>query len=220
MKNPIIPALTALCLISNLLASQVITNDLSISINYAYEANGSQKGRIYTTPAPITKTFLTSDLISQLRKSYPNIITKGAKLQVLLDTNNNITTQVKNTNSLVVNVSEVIYLNPATNSIDSGSLNTFSGASTNKSLSTIEMIYDDTSKNQSNGISFSFQALNSSSTVLNPTKTNGIFSVKTTFSIYGGIGDGFVLSTNNTNQFIIKSATINATGNGFINFNN
>jgi hypothetical protein len=220
MKNPIIPALTAICLISNLSATQVITNDLSISISYAYEANGSQRGSIYTTPAPITKTFLTSDLISQLAKSYPNIITKGAKLQVLLDTNNNITTQVKTTNSRIVNVSEVIYLNPSTNSLYSGSYNSLSGASTDNGLSTIEMIYDDTSKNKSNGISFSFQALNSSSTVLNPTKTNGIFSVKTTFSITGGTGDGFVLSTNNTNQIIIKSASVNATGNGFINFNN
>jgi hypothetical protein len=221
MKYIYLPTLAAIFLISNLSAqTQVITNDVTISISYAYESNGSLKGNIYTTPPPVVKTFSTSDLIQQLAKCYPSIVSKGAKFQVLVDTNNNVTPQIKNSNSTVVNVSEVIQFNLGTNYLYSGSYNTTTGALTDNGLGTVQMVYDDTSKNLSNGFSIAFQALASTSFILNPTKLSGVFNVNTTFSLTGGIGEGFSLISNGTSALIIKNASLNAKGSGSLNYNN
>lgn len=217
MQKIILSSLFAICVLSNLSAqTQVITNDVTISITYAYEAYRSQKGSIYITPAPIVKTVLTKDLISQMKQSYPSIISTGAKLQVLIDTNNNVTPQVKNTNSTVVDVSGIMHFKLGDNSLYSGSYNSSNKASADNDLNILQMVYDDTSINKTNGISFSFQALSYGSIVSSPTTTNGIFAVKTTFSVTGGIGDGFALYSNVPSSVIIKNASMKVTGSGLI----
>jgi len=200
-------------------SAQFITNNLTLSLSRAYEAQSFKVGSASITPSPIWKSFSTIDLISQLKKSCPSIITPRATLQVLVDTNDNIHTQVKNENSTnLVNISDVLKIKIGTNGVSSGSLNTTSAISTINNLSTIEIAYDDTAINSSNGMNFTIHAICSSSVLTTPTKTNGVFLVKSTLSTTGGVGDGYYLSTNGKNYFIIRNTAVNAVGGGYLDF--
>lgn len=213
-----------LFLASNL-SAQLITNDVTLSITYSYEANGYSKGNLYIIPSPVVKTFSTADLITQMAKCRQQIVPKGAKLQIAMDTNDNVFPQVKNSNSTVVDVSDLVTIAPGTNGLSSGTINMSTTASTVNNFGLLKMQYDDTSLNNSNGISFSFEALSSFDVSLTPkkpatTNNTGIYSVKNTITITSGIGDGYALNTNGgTNVFIIKNATMNCSGSGSLSLN-
>jgi len=198
---------------------QFITNNLTFSLSRGYEAKSFKVGSTSITPAPIWKVFSNSDLLTQLKKSYPSIVTPRASLQVLVDTNDNIFTQVKNANSTtVVNISDVLKIKIGTNGVSSGSLNTTSAISTINNLSTMEIAYDDTAINSSNGMNFKIHAICSSSVLTTPTKTNGVFLVRSSFSTTGGVGDGYSWSTNGSSYFIIRNTAVNAVGSGYLDF--
>lgn len=226
MKKSILPLIVSLCLLGKLSAisntspaPQYITNNVHVSIIYAYEANITQKGNVYTQAAPIENIFTTKDLISQLAKSYSKIITNGARLQALLDTNNNVYTQVLNSNSSIVDVSSTLRFIPGTHSLQSGILDESTGSNSLRYLDILRMAYNDTPINRSNGISFSFIGLDPHTVALTPTKTKGVFSVTNSFSVTNGIGDGYTVSGKNTNDIVIKNASVSASGSGILNFN-
>jgi hypothetical protein len=226
MKKSILPLIVSLCLLGKLSAlsntssaPQYITNNVTVSIIYAYEANITKKGNIYTQAAPIENTFTTKDLISQLAKSYSKIITNGARLQALLDTNNNVYTQILNSNSSIVDVSSTLRFIPGTHSLQSGILDESTGSNSLRYLDILRMAYNDTPINRSNGISFSFIGLDPHTVTLTPTKTKGVFSVTNSFSVTNGIGDGYTVSGKNTNDVVIKNASVSASGSGILNFN-
>jgi len=207
-------------------AAQLATNNLTISMILAFQQSERESATAYFTPAPLTKTYTTKDLIAQMSKSFPTISTnKGTVLQAVTATDEEnvpVVFQVKNTNGVITPIpSSVLSISNGAVSLYSYSIPKRPGVGKSSNLGLVTIFYDDTTTetNQStNWIRFSTSGVATSRSTFTPTQIANIYRGNQTVSQRGATGEGSLFNGVDTNGspvttgFVITSSSFTSIG--------